>query len=123
MVQQEDSIARVTARTASSSPAAAAAAEATWHAVAAAAAAAAAAARHSKAAGAAEGSMVHQLLRTWLTNFETLPVSVASNNSGPEKGVITKAVFSSRDSLESQKSLESLENGRSLLYFPQSGVL
>ena len=44
--------------------------------------------------------------------------------SGPEKGVITKGVFSLEESLESLKfldSLESLENGRILLYFPQSG--
>ena len=45
-------------------------------------------------------------------------------NSGPEKGVITKGVFSLEEpleSLESLNSLESLENGRSLLCFPQSG--
>ena len=45
-------------------------------------------------------------------------------HSGPEKGVITKGVFSLEESLESlksQNSLESLENGRILLYFPQSG--
>ena len=44
--------------------------------------------------------------------------------SGPEKGVITKGVFSLEEALESLKSLnslESLENGRNLLYFPQSG--
>ena len=41
--------------------------------------------------------------------------------SGPEKGVITKGVFSLEESLESLKSLDSLENGRTLLYFPQSG--
>ena len=44
--------------------------------------------------------------------------------SGPEKGVITKGVFSpeeSLESLESLNSLESLENGRVLLCFPQSG--
>ena len=44
--------------------------------------------------------------------------------SGPEKGVITKGVFSLAESLESLKfldSLESLENGRILLCFPQSG--
>ena len=44
--------------------------------------------------------------------------------SGPEKGVITKGVFSLEESLESPKSLhslESLENGRILLSFPQSG--
>ena len=43
---------------------------------------------------------------------------------GPEKGVITKGVFSleeSRESLKSLNSLESLENGRILLSFPQSG--
>ena len=40
------------------------------------------------------------------------------------KGVITKGVFSFEESLESLKSLnflESLENGQSLLYFPESG--
>ena len=45
-------------------------------------------------------------------------------NSGPEKGVITKGVFSVAESLESLKSLdslESLENGRILLCFPLSG--
>ena len=44
-------------------------------------------------------------------------------SSGPEKGVITKGVFSLEKSLESPKSLnslESLENGRNLLSFPQS---
>ena len=54
--------------------------------------------------------------------------------SGPEKGVITKGVFSleiittgvsslekSLESLKSLKSLESLENGRNLLCLPQSG--
>ena len=40
--------------------------------------------------------------------------------SGPEKGVITKGVFSLEESLESLNSLESLETGRTLLYFPQS---
>ena len=47
-------------------------------------------------------------------------------NSGPEKGVITKGVFSLAESLESLKSLdslESLENGQILLYFPGFGVL
>ena len=39
-------------------------------------------------------------------------------SSGPEKGVITKGVFSLEESLD---SLESLENGRILLWFPQSG--
>ena len=45
-------------------------------------------------------------------------------NSGPEKGVIAKGVFSLEESLESLNSLdslESLENGRILLFFPQSG--
>ena len=45
-------------------------------------------------------------------------------HSGPEKGVITKGVFSLEESLESLKSLnspESLENGRVLLCFPESG--
>ena len=44
--------------------------------------------------------------------------------SGPEKGVITKWVFSLEESLESLKSLdslESLENGGILLCFPESG--
>ena len=41
--------------------------------------------------------------------------------SGPEKGVITKGVFSLEESLESLNSLESLENGRILLYFQESG--
>ena len=44
--------------------------------------------------------------------------------SGTEKGVITKGVFSLEESLESLKSLdflESLENGRILLCFPQCG--
>ena len=47
-----------------------------------------------------------------------------SSSSGPEKGAITKGVFSlekSLESLESLNSLESLENGRNLLSFPQSG--
>ena len=45
-------------------------------------------------------------------------------NSGPEKRVITKGVFSLEKFLESLKSLDSLElleNGRILLHFPQSG--
>ena len=49
-----------------------------------------------------------------------------NNKSGPEKGVITKGVFSLEESLESLKSLnalESLENGRILLNFPESGDL
>ena len=44
--------------------------------------------------------------------------------SGLEKGVITKGVFSlneSLDSLKSLNSLEFLENGQVLLCFPQSG--
>ena len=41
--------------------------------------------------------------------------------SGPETGVITKGVFSLEESLDSLKSLESLKDGRILLYFPQSG--
>ena len=43
---------------------------------------------------------------------------------GPEKGVITKGVFSLEESLESLKSLnsrESLESGWIRLCFPQSG--
>ena len=44
-----------------------------------------------------------------------------SAKSGPEKGVITKGVFSLKESLESLNSLESLETGWALLYFPQSG--
>ena len=42
-------------------------------------------------------------------------------NSGPEKGIITEGVFSMEASLESLNSLEPLENGRILLYFPESG--
>ena len=45
------------------------------------------------------------------------------DRSGPEKGVITKGVFSLEESLECLKCLNSLEspdNGRILLYFPQS---
>ena len=45
-------------------------------------------------------------------------------NLGPEKGVISKGVFSlekSLESLESLNSLESLGNGQILLCFPQSG--
>ena len=44
---------------------------------------------------------------------------------GPEKGVITKRVFSLEESLETPKSLnslESLEDGWILLCFPRSGV-
>ena len=43
------------------------------------------------------------------------------HRSGPEKGVITQGVFSLEKSLESLNSLESLENGRILLCFPESG--
>ena len=46
------------------------------------------------------------------------------DSSGPEKGVILKGVFSLEEtlfSLKSLDSLESLDNGRNLLYFPQSG--
>ena len=46
--------------------------------------------------------------------------------SGPEKGVITKGVFSleeSLESLESLSSLESLENARSSLVFQSLAVL
>ena len=45
-------------------------------------------------------------------------------DSGPEKRVITKGVFLLEEPLESPKSLnslESLENGRILLCFPESG--
>ena len=41
-------------------------------------------------------------------------------DSGPEKGVTTKGVFSLEKSLESLNSPESLEKGRNLLSFPQS---
>ena len=41
--------------------------------------------------------------------------------SGPEKGVVTKGVFSLAESLESRKSPNSLENGWFPLCFPQSG--
>ena len=41
--------------------------------------------------------------------------------SRPEKGVTTKGVFSLEESLRFLNSLESLGNGRILLYFPQSG--
>ena len=41
--------------------------------------------------------------------------------TGAEKGVITRGFFSLEESLESLNSLESLKNGRILLYFPQSG--
>ena len=54
----------------------------------------------------------------------TLPHFGTKMNSGPEKEVTTKGVFSLAESLESLKfldSLESLENGRILLCFPQSG--
>ena len=51
--------------------------------------------------------------------------SAFTKTTGPEKGVITKGVFSpeeeSLESLKSLDSLESLENGRILLCFPQSG--
>ena len=46
--------------------------------------------------------------------------SQASPFSGPQKGVITKGVFSLKESLEALNSLESLGNGRILLYFPQA---
>ena len=42
-----------------------------------------------------------------------------SHESGLEKGVITKEVFSLEESL--LNSLESLENGRTFLCFAQSG--
>ena len=48
----------------------------------------------------------------------------AGLNSGPEKGVISKGVFSLEESLaslNSLNSLESLEDGRLVLCFPQSG--
>ena len=44
--------------------------------------------------------------------------------SGPEKGVITQGVFSLEDCLDNLKSLnslESLDNGRVLLLFPEVG--
>ena len=52
---------------------------------------------------------------------ELIPQKRLTNNSGPEKGVITKGVFSLEESLESLNSLESLEDGRPVLYSPQSG--
>ena len=57
-------------------------------------------------------------LRLFLKTLPNYPFS------GPEKGVITKGVFSLEESLESLESLnalESLESGRILLYFPESG--
>ena len=54
------------------------------------------------------------------SRFRGGPLSAAHGISGPEKGVITKGVFSLEKSLESLNSLESLENGRNLLSFPQS---
>ena len=48
---------------------------------------------------------------------------IATPKSGPEKGVITKGGFSLEESLESLKSLislQSLENGRILVCFSQS---
>ena len=53
--------------------------------------------------------------RDCVTNFSHPPPS------GPEKGVIAKGVFSLEESPESLNSLESLENGRILLYFPLTG--
>ena len=47
-----------------------------------------------------------------------MPWHMQHIDSGPEEGVITKGVFSVEESL---KSLDSLENGRTLLYSPQSG--
>ena len=41
--------------------------------------------------------------------------------SGPEKRIITKGVSSLEETLEALESLDSLENGRILLYFPESG--
>ena len=52
--------------------------------------------------------------------------STTSLESGPERGVISKGVFSFEESLESLKSLDhvdSPENGRIVLCFPQSGAL
>ena len=49
---------------------------------------------------------------------------VGDRKSGPEKGVITKRVFSLEEALECLKSLHSvepLENDRIVLYFPKSG--
>ena len=56
-----------------------------------------------------------ETLRAFSDKFNSL--------SRPEKGVITKGVFSLEEALESLKSLDSLkslENGRILLHFPQS---
>ena len=47
--------------------------------------------------------------------------SVGDICPGPEKGVITKGVFSLEESLESLLSLESLKHGRIRLCFPQHG--
>ena len=49
---------------------------------------------------------------------------MANVPSGPEKGIITKGVFSLEESLESLKSLnslKSLEHGRIFLCFPEFG--
>ena len=69
--------------------------------------------------------------RTWRHKIEKTQFSIRhfragipNSQSGPEKGVITKGVFSLEKALESLKSLdslESLENGRNHLSFPQSG--
>ena len=70
------------------------------------------------------GAVRAQESRT-LANFHKKGfLSLKSKLSRPEKGVITKGVFSpeeSLESLESLNSLESLDNGGILLYFPQSG--
>ena len=61
---------------------------------------------------------------TWCTACTPLLRVFGSAKSGPEKRVITKGVFSLEKSLETLKSLnslQSLENGRNLLSLPQSG--
>ena len=60
--------------------------------------------------------------RWWLRlSFNTKQTTPPLLTSGPEKGVIPKGVFSLEESLESLNYVESLENGRILLYFPESG--
>ena len=60
----------------------------------------------------------------WLSRLVSGMAPKQGPLSGPEKGVITKGVFSLKESLESLESLislESLDNGRTFLCFPQSG--
>ena len=62
----------------------------------------------------------HHLVITAYQDSLSQACFFVSNGAGPEKGAITKGLFSSLESLKPLSSLESLESGPILLCFPPS---